>query len=66
MKDLKDQHARVDLVDATVALFPDLKSYRGDVSELKNVISGDLISARELYKNKINFRPHCIVLMTSN
>lgn len=66
IKDLKDQHARVDLVNANVALFPDLKSYKGDVSELKNVISGDLIGARELYKNKINFRPNCIVIMTSN
>lgn len=34
--------------------------------KIKNIISGDLIGARELYKNKINFRPQCIAVMTSN
>lgn len=66
MEDIKDKHAKIDLIDAAVALFPDIKSYKGDVTDLKNLISGDLMNGRELYKNKVNFKPNCIVVMTSN
>lgn len=67
LEDLKDKHSKIDLVNSSVVLIPDLmNASKKDVSELKKVISGDLISARELFKNKINFRPKCLVIITSN
>lgn len=43
-----------------------MNASKKDVSELKKMISGDLMSARELYKNKVNFRPKCVIVITSN
>lgn len=66
LQELNDKHSLYALKDAVLSVFPDVSKFKGDPSRLKSIISGDLIGARQLYKDKIAFNPKTLVLITSN
>lgn len=66
LNELNNLHSLYALKDSILSVFPDVSKFRGDPSRLKAIISGDLIGARQLYKDKISFNPKTLVLITSN
>ena len=66
LNELNNLHSLYTLKDSILSVFPDVSKFKGDPSKLKAIVSGDLIAARQLYKDKISFNPKTLVLITSN
>jgi putative DNA primase/helicase len=66
LKDLNKQFAISKVVDKSLLLISDVQLFTGDPSQLRLLISGDLIHAEKKYKDSFDIQPKCLVVLSSN